>query len=378
MGTELENRLDLLINKGVTLVDARQTYVAEDVDLERVYPGAKLYPGTRLEGARTVVAPNAQIGTEGPATIQSSVVGQNAEVASGFLNNAVLLARSRAGSNSHFRGGTLLEEEASTAHAVGLKQTVLMCYVTAGSLINFCDALVSGGRSRKEHSEIGSGFIHFNYTPWGKQGDKATASLIGNVVDGVFLDRDRVFLGGLSGLVGPERIGFGAFTVAGQIIRKSVGDNAIYSEAGIDKEGVWKSGRLDSSPERALANVAYLAQLIALQKWYTEVRLRRAQKCEQDPSLRIIITEAVRSIEGCTQERLKRFNSYAAERDMGQLSSEGPSVSCSEPPDVNWKPEEEYTAWVLGLDTREKLLLRDWLHSVASSAEASMRQQTGL
>ncbi len=378
MGTELENRLDLLINKGVIMVDARQTYVAEDVDLERVYPGATLYPGTRLEGARTVVAPNAQIGTEGPATIQSSVVGQNAEVASGFLNNAVLLARSRAGSNSHFRGGTLLEEEASTAHAVGLKQTILMCYVTAGSLINFCDALVSGGRSRKEHSEIGSGFIHFNFTPWGKHGDKATASLIGNVVDGVFLDRDRVFLGGLSGLVGPERVGFGAFTVAGQIIRKSVGDNAIYSEAGIDKEGVWKSGRLDSSPERALANITYLAQLIALQKWYTEVRLRRAQKCELDPSLRIIISEAVRSIEDCTQERLKRFNSYAAERDIGQLTSEDQSVSCSEPPDVDWKPEKEYTAWVLGLGAQEKLLLRDWLHSVGSSAEAIMRQQTGL
>ena len=378
MGIEHDARLDTLAGNGVILVDRRQTYVSEDVEIDRVYPGAVLFPGARLEGNRTLVAPCAQIGTEGPVTIKNAVVGHSAEIASGFVEDAVMLGRSRAGPNCHFRGGTILEEEASTGHTVGLKQTILMCYVTAGSLINFCDCLMSGGRSRKEHSEIGSGFIHFNYTPWGQHGDKATASLIGNVVDGVFLDRDRIFLGGLAGLVGPEQIGFGAFTVAGQVIRQSVADSSIYSEAGIDKKGKWNSGRLDSSPERALMNLSYLAQLIALHRWYAAVRLHRARMHEEDPSLQIVIAEAIKTIEDCMHERIDKFNTYASERQIDQVSTDMFSFSYSQPPVVNWKPEVQHTGWVLGLDAGEKSLLRDWLQSIASSAEELMRRQTGL
>ena len=82
------------------------------------------------------------------------------------------------GSGAHVRAGTLLEEEFDGAHAVGLKQTLFLPFVTAGSLINFCDALMAGGTSRKNHSEIGSSYIHFNYTP---HRDKATPSLVGDV-----------------------------------------------------------------------------------------------------------------------------------------------------------------------------------------------------
>jgi hypothetical protein len=123
-----------------------------------------------------------------------------------------------------------MEEEASTAHAVGLKHTVLMSFVTMGSLINFCDGLISGGKSRREHTEVGSGFIHFNYTPWGNSGDKATPSLIGDVVHGVFLRQPRIFLGGLSGIVGPQKVGFGSFTIAGQIVRKEIPSNRVVGD----------------------------------------------------------------------------------------------------------------------------------------------------
>lgn len=76
------------------------------------------------------------------------------------------------GSGAHVRGGTILEEEANGAHTVGLKQTILMPFVTLGSLINFCDVLLAGGTSRTNHSEVGSSYIHFNFTP---DGDKTTA-----------------------------------------------------------------------------------------------------------------------------------------------------------------------------------------------------------
>ena len=104
----------------------------------------------------------------------------------------MLLTKARIGSNGHVRAGTLLEEEASTAHAVGLKQTILTSFATLGSLINCCDCLISGGRSRTNHTEVGSGFIHFNFTPWGESGDKATPSLIGGVPQGVFLREQRI------------------------------------------------------------------------------------------------------------------------------------------------------------------------------------------
>lgn len=70
--------------------------------------------------------------------------------------------------------------------------------------------------------------------PLGEAGDKATPSLIGTVTEGVFLDQPRIFLGGLSGIVGPSSIGFGTMTAAGQVIRKPVAANQLHAEAGVN------------------------------------------------------------------------------------------------------------------------------------------------
>ena len=238
MDRNLEAKLDILEAQGVTVIDRRQTYLDDAVDISRICRGVVLYPGTRLVGARTFVGPGAKVGIEGPAVLEDTIIGENAEVASGYLKEAVMLRDTRVGSNAHIRVGTLLEEEASTAHAVGLKHTILMSFVTMGSLINFCDGLISGGRSRKEHTEVGSGFIHFNFTPRGQSGDKATPSLIGDVAHGVFLRQPRIFLGGLSGMVGPQKVGFGSLTVAGQVIRREVPSNRMVGDVPrkVDKE----------------------------------------------------------------------------------------------------------------------------------------------
>src|SRR5215467_9402203 len=270
MRQDLNAKLRLLEGRGVTIVDPRQTYLDETVDLNRVCQGVVLHPGTRLVGPRTFVGPGARVGTEGPAVLENTVIGANAEVASGYLNDAVMLRDTRVGSNAHIRAGTLLEEEASTAHAVGLKHTILMSFVTMGSLINFCDSLISGGSSRKKHTEVGSGFIHFNYTPRGQYGDKATPSLIGDVTQGVFLRQPRIFLGGLSGIVGPQKVGFGSFTIAGQVLRREVPAKRIVGDVSrqIDKE----FDALNESPDRILKlNVHYIGHLSALRAWYREV-----------------------------------------------------------------------------------------------------------
>ena len=101
------------------------------------------------------------------------------------------------GSGAHVRAGCILEEQASGAHTVGLKHTILFPFVTLGSLVNFCDCLMSGGTDRKNHSEVGSSYIHFNYTPQPGQGHPPP--LVGDVPHGVMLNQAPIFLGGAGG-----------------------------------------------------------------------------------------------------------------------------------------------------------------------------------
>src|SRR4249919_1311137 len=94
----LEAKLDMLEAQGVTVIDRRQTYLDESIDVTRICHGAILYPGTRLVGARTFVGPGAKVGIEGPAVLENAIIGENAEVASGYLKGAVLLRNARVGS----------------------------------------------------------------------------------------------------------------------------------------------------------------------------------------------------------------------------------------------------------------------------------------
>ena len=362
MAKNLEAQLDILEAQGVTLLDRRQVYLDNAIDLSRVRADVILYPGTRLIGSGTFIGVGAKIGVEGPAVLENAVIGENAEVASGYLKDSVMLRDARVGSNAHIRVGTLLEEEASTGHAVGLKHTVLMSFVTFGSLINFCDGLISGGRSRKEHTEVGSGFIHFNYTPRGHTGDKATPSLIGDVVHGVFLRKPRIFLGGLSGIVGPQKVGFGSFTVAGQVIRREVPPNRIVGEAArsIDKE----FHDLNQFPSRILGlNLGYIGQLAALQAWYRHVRLARISMGPKYEDLRIVTQAAADLLSVSIDERSQRLRHFLDERGLATppLSSTVPVCPLRVEPS---NPFVDHIRWVSNLSDAEVELGISWLQSI--------------
>ncbi len=369
MEYSIENTLNLLENKGVTLIDRRQVYVSPDVSIDRIYPGSVLYPGTRLTGSRTLIGSGAEIGTEGPAVVNNSVIGAGASIASGYVTECTLLPRAKAGANCHFRGGTLLEEEANTAHAVGLKQTIMMYGVTMGSLINFCDALISGGLSRKVHTEVGSGFIHFNFTPWGESGDKATPSLIGTATEGVFLDKPPIFLGGMSGIVGPKEIGFGAMTIAGQVVRKSVPDDTMYSGERTSFEKPFSYNTIEPSEKHIRivrkCNTEYLAQLYALKAWYREIRMKRSMICG-DEELSLVYTGALETLDECVKERLKRYKSFASQWGTDPFNdacmhAEAPAFAGV----IDWKTDLPYDKWIWSLSAEEKSQLHDWLASCA-------------
>lgn len=369
----MENSMNQIIQKleekGVVIIDPRQVYIAPEVDFDRIYAGSVLFPGTRLTGAKTLIGSSAKIGTEGPATIHNSIIGPRAEVASGFISGSTLLPEAKAGANSHYRPGTLLEEHASTAHSVGLKQSILMYSVTLGSLINLCDVLISGGRSRAEHSEVGSGFIHFNFTPWGVNGDKATPTMAGNVTEGVFLDQKKIFLGGLSGMVGPVSIGFGAMTVAGQVVRHSVEENTMHAETVHDFDRVWSPTEVEFS-EKRLANIRnknmeFITQLYALKEWYSKVRLKRSQ-LQNDAELSLVLSGAIETIQSCIDERVKRYNKFAKEWSQSPVNE-----ICWDESFVNmevsleWKLDLHYDEWIWGLAEQEKQGLHNWLNESA-------------
>ena len=167
--------------------------------------------------------------------------------------------------------GSILEEEANGAHCVGLKQTILFPFVTLGSLINFCDCLMAGGTSRKDHSEVGSSYIHFNFTP---DGNKTTASLFGDVPRGVMLNQPPIFLGGQGGAVGPVRLGYGTVVAAGSVLRDDAPEDGrfiiVAPHPGSERDFVPHAYK---NLARVVANnIVYLANLVALEQWYIHVR----------------------------------------------------------------------------------------------------------
>jgi len=261
-----------LMRRGVSVSSPLTLEVGEEVPLSRIASkGVKIYPGCRIYGEKTVIAEGVQIGSEGPVTLENCQVGPMVELKGGYFRDSVFLARSSMGSGAHVREACILEEEASGAHCVGLKQTILFPFVTLGSLINFCDCLMAGGRSRKDHSEVGSSYIHFNYTP---DGDKSTPSLLGDVPRGVMLNQPPIFLGGQGGMVGPLRMGFGNVVAAGTILRKDiprdsqmvVGETRRGSTGSFVPYGYAHLGRILRN------NILYLANLVALDHWYRHVR----------------------------------------------------------------------------------------------------------
>ncbi len=261
-----------LIDKGVKIPNPLTLDIGEEVEIGHISgSGVKIYPGCRIYGEKTVISEGTHIGYEGPVTIEDCQIGPKVELKGGYFYRAVFLEKVSMGLGAHVREGCILEEQASGAHCVGLKQTILFPFVTLGSLINFCDCLMAGGTSRKNHSEVGSSYIHFNFTP---DGDKTTASLIGDVPRGVMLNQPPIFLGGQGGLVGPVRLGYGNIVAAGSILRQDV-----YAENKLIIGKSHPGAVIDISPMTYVSisrivenNIIYLANLMALEEWYIHVR----------------------------------------------------------------------------------------------------------
>jgi len=298
-----------LIERGVSIPAPSTIDIGDDVDLSRIADrDVIIYPGCRIYGSQTVISAGVRLGAEGPVTVEDCYLGPRVELKGGYLRQSVFLEKAGMGLGAHVREGCLLEEEASGAHCVGLKQTILLPFVTLGSLINFCDCLMAGGTSRENHSEVGSSYIHFNYTP---DGDKCTPSLFGDVPRGVMLDQRPIFLGGQGGAAGPVRVAFGTVVVAGCILREDILDDGRLVVVGAHREAKrryipWTYGNLARLMRN---NVVYLANLVALEQWYRAVRQPFFARQELGG---LVYEGALAMLAGAKQERLKWLRAMAA------------------------------------------------------------------
>jgi len=294
-----QSALESLVSRGVSIPVVEQVAISKDVLLENISSRAVLHPFTRLEGSETAIGEGAIIGHSGPATLQNSTVGPNSVIGaqgpitlrsthcgpgtvlgSGVAEDAVFLGREgvepafTTGYGFRVRKGSLYEEGANSAQHTDTKMTLLLPFVTLGSNINWCDVLVAGGTGPNmgEFSEVGSGVIHFNFTP---RGDKATASDFGNVTQGVFLNQPRVFLGGNGSMIGPLSAQFGAITTAGGRYSGmlpaglNLGDPPpdLSRATGFDLAHYGSIKRIFDQQMR------FIGELAALESWYTQVRM---------------------------------------------------------------------------------------------------------
>ena len=207
---ELQRRTtQRLMESGVEIIDPDHTYIDESVT---VGPGARIYPGTHLEGATSVGA-GSRVGPDVFAV--DSTIGESSTVWYAVLRSAVVGDECEVGPYASLRPGTVLQRGAKAGTFVETKNTTLGEGAKAPHLTYLGDATV-GARAN-----IGAGTITCNYDGFDKHPTE-----IG----------EDAFIGSDTMLVAPVKVGDRAITGAGSVITSDVADDALAVERSGHKE----------------------------------------------------------------------------------------------------------------------------------------------
>ena len=259
------------MDKGVIIPFPAEVSIGDDVDPGMIAPGVVIHPGCRITGKTTSIQTGTILGAQGPVTLADCQTGRDVELGGGFFSRSVFLDRSAVSADAQVRDACILEEETAGAHSVKLGHTVLLPFATLGSHIDFCDCLLAGGTDKKNHSEVGSSFMHFNITP---NRDRAAPSLLGDVPRGVMLAERPIFLGGQGGLVGPAIIEYGTVTSAGTIVRGDITEHGklVFDNHPRPAMRDFRPGIYWEITRRVRNNLLFIANLVALRAWYVFAR----------------------------------------------------------------------------------------------------------
>ncbi len=180
---------------GVTISDPASVWIDRTVTLEA---DSEILPGTQLKGA-TAVASGAVVGPD--TTLVDTEVGEGARVSRTDATLAVVGAGASVGPFAYLRPGTVIGEKGKVGTFVETKNTTL----GAGSKVPHLSYI--GDTTVGEGSNIGAGTITANY-----DGVNKHKTVVGS----------HVRTGSHNVFVAPVRIGDGAYSGAGTVIRKNV------------------------------------------------------------------------------------------------------------------------------------------------------------
>ncbi len=185
---------------GVTIHDPASTWIDLGVTIGE---DAELLPGTQLKGATTIER-DAIIGPD--TTLTDCEVRQGATISRTDATLAVVGAWASVGPFAYLRPGTVLEADGKIGTFVETKNST----IGKGSKVPHLSYI--GDTTVGEHSNVGAGTITANY-----DGVTKAATVVGS----------HVRTGSHNVFVAPVRIGDGAYTGAGTVVRKNVPPGAL-------------------------------------------------------------------------------------------------------------------------------------------------------
>lgn len=190
---------------GVTIVDPLTTWIDVDVQLERdvtILPGCQLHGTTRV-GEGSTIGPD--------CTLTNIVVGRGAEVVRAHGSDAAIGDGASVGPWAYLRPGTVLGPESKMGTFTEMKNATIGRGTKVPHLSYVGDATIG------DYSNIGASSVFVNY-----DGVDKHHTTIGSYVR---MGSDTMY-------VAPVKVGDGAYSGAGTVIRRDVPAGALtYSDA---------------------------------------------------------------------------------------------------------------------------------------------------
>lgn len=191
----LEQKLEELMNEGVTVVSPENTYIESDVKIGK---DTVIEPFSVLKG-NTVIGEGCIIG---PSTyLLNANIGDNCEIFYSIVKNSKIESNVRVGPFAHIRDEAHIKSYAAIGDFVEVKKSIIGSHTKALHLSYLGDAEIG------EKVNIGAGTITCNYD--GKTKHKTTIE-------------DEAFIGSHTCLRAPIKVGKGAITGAGAVVLKDV------------------------------------------------------------------------------------------------------------------------------------------------------------
>jgi UDP-N-acetylglucosamine/UDP-N-acetylgalactosamine diphosphorylase len=317
-----------LSDRGVILHAPESTFL-EDLDPSRFEPGVEIFPGCTLRGRQTLIGAGSRLGQAGGGYFENLRAGRQVELQGGYFQDCVILDGSSMRGQAEVRRGSLIEEMGRAGQGVGYKMSVLLPFVSSGSLVNFADALVAGGSGPEDFTELGSVLALYNYSP---SGDK-WASRFGDVPSGVFLRSPRIFVGGQAQIVSPVRVGYGSVIAAGSSLRRDLAAGRLHSQPGPVLDQTYAPSAYGPLSHKLEASADFVGQLHALHAWYRWVRLPFAA----GDAFQLALYEAARiQLEAGIAERLSRLEALIHRIPTSLAAHQASLESATDPQNLDW------------------------------------------